>query len=68
MSVVTPNPGAPRTWQEAQQVAEKCLLSRPAMVGSLRGPQQGSELLYYSNVCWWLMLGMLQVRSRDELF
>lgn len=68
MSVVTLNPGAPWTWQEAQQVAEKCLLSRPAKVGSLRCCHQGFELPYYSHVCWHLVLGMLQVRSGDECF
>lgn len=52
MSVVAWNLGAPWTWQEAQLVAKKCPLSWPAKVGSLRGHQQGFELLYYSHGCW----------------
>lgn len=68
MSVVTLNPGAPWTWQEAQRVTEKCPLSWPAKIGSLRCHHQGFELLYYSCVCWRLVLGMLQVKSGDECF
>lgn len=55
MSVVTPNLGAPWTWQEAQRVADKCPLSRPAKVESPRSHRQSFELPYYSHVCWCLV-------------
>lgn len=64
MSVVTLNPEVPWTWQEAQRGAED-LPAVTARKGRVPvWPSAGD----YSHVCWCLVLGMPQVRSRDEHF
>lgn len=49
-------------------MTEECPLLQPPKAGALWGWKQGSELLYYSHICWCLVLGLLQGRNGDEYF